>query len=373
MVESWKKELTLDSRRIAIKKAKARVSVVIVTYKSTGELPGCLDSLLKQVLPIEIFMVDNASPDETPRMVLDYAARHDHIHAILNRENIGLAAGNNMPLGKCEGDYVLMLNPDTILCDGSLQQMVDFLDQNPDVGVVGPKNLYEDGTPHVSAHRNWGLLHVLAWRVAPYRLTRGLYNRLSAYEVQDALFVSGACLMIRRTIFEELGGYDPEYFLTAEDACDLCIRVRQSGYRVVFLSDTKVFHFTGRSAVQVPYIVVWHGNQGTVYHFLKHKGVLQAFIVSLLLITAAAARVIIALIAGIVTKRYRDVARVYASVLWGLVVRNPILVNGGRRHEPVRHMVLEPGWKQDIPKQAQSTRWESPRDEAPVSSDSVGQ
>ena len=175
-----------------------RISVIIVTYRSMTELPACIESLLGQSVPIEIFLVDNASPDETPKLAAEYASRHENIHAILNRENVGLAAGNNVPLGKCRGDYVLALNPDTVLCQNSLERMVDYLDRNPDVGVLGPKNLYADGTPHVSAHRDWGLMHVLIWRVLPYRFSRQLHDQLSTYKSLDPLFVSGACLLIRR-------------------------------------------------------------------------------------------------------------------------------------------------------------------------------
>jgi len=301
-----------------------RVSVIIVTYRSVTELPACIESLLRQSVPIEIFLVDNASPDETPKLAAEYASRHENIHAILNRENVGLAAGNNVPLGKCRGDYVLALNPDTVLCQNSLERMVDYLDRNPDVGVLGPKNLYADGTPHVSAHRDWGLMHVLIWRVLPYRFSRQLHDELSTYKSLEPLFVSGACLLIRREIYERIGGYDPEYFLTIEDVCDLCIRAKRSGCRVVFLPEAEIFHFTGRSGVQAPYIVVWHGNRGTVYHFLKHKGILQALLVSLLLIGAAAARVAVASILSIAKRQYRDVARIYAKVLWNLIVENPI-------------------------------------------------
>jgi len=327
----------IENKKALRNDARPRVSVVIVTYKSVGEIPDCIESLLKQSVPVEVFLVDNASPDNTPQMIADYAARFENIHAILNKENIGLAAGNNSALGKCQGDYVLILNPDTLLRDNSLERMVDFLDRNPDVGVLGPKNLYQNGTPHVSSHRHWGLLHVLTWRVAPYRFTRGLYNWLSSYKYQDVLYVSGACLLIRREIFEQIGGYDPEYFLTTEDVCDLCIRARETGCRVVFLPDAEVFHFTGRSGAQAPYIVVWQGNRGTVYHFLKHKGIVQALTVSFLLIIAAAARAVIAAILGIAEKRYRSVARIYASVFWSLLVRNPIRVNGWRLSTAAPH------------------------------------
>lgn len=301
-----------------------KVSVIIVTYGSSNEIPDCVESLQRQSVPVEIFLVDNASPDNTAQVVSDYAARFPNVRAILNKENVGLAAGNNTPMGECRGEYLLMLNPDTVFRNDSLQHMVEFLDRNRHVGVVGPKNVYENGEPHVSFERHWGLRQVLMWRVLPYRFPRLLHDRFSSYETQDVLFVSGSCLLIRRNIFEQIGGYDPEFFLAIEDVCDLCLRVKQSGSRVVFLADQEVVHLTARSCVQAPYIVVWQGNRGAVYYFWKHKGIFQALLVSLLLLMAAAARVVTGAIVGIAKKRYRSVARIYARVFWDLLVRNPI-------------------------------------------------
>jgi len=287
--------------------------------------------LSKQSVPFEIFLVDNASPDNTAQILTKYAKDFENVHVILNKENVGLAAANNSPLGKCQGDYILILNPDTLLRENNLFLMVDFLDQNPDVGVVGPKSVYADGTPHTSFHRHWGLLHVLLWRVLPYRVPRSLYDRFSTRKCQDVLFVSGACLLLRRGIFEQIGGYDPEYFLTVEDACDLCIRAGKTGGRVVFLPNAEVLHITGRSAAHVAqYIVAWQAYRGTIYHFLKHKGVGQALIVSALLIVSSAARLLTAALLGFTKERYRNVARIYGKVFWSLLVRNPIRVKGGR-------------------------------------------
>ena len=149
-----------------------KVSVIIVTYNSTQELPGCIESVLRQTPHMEVFLVDNASPDSTPEMVTDYGARFDNIFPILNTENIGLAAGNNCPIGKCKGDYVLILNPDTVLRDDTLERMVNLLDENPDIGVLGPKSLYEDGTAHVSFFHHWGFLQIWFWRILPYQMSR---------------------------------------------------------------------------------------------------------------------------------------------------------------------------------------------------------
>lgn len=301
-----------------------RVSVVTVTYCSCNEIPSCIGSLLEQPVPVEIFLVDNASPDDTAQVVTSYAKQFDNIHAILNKDNIGLAAANNLPLGKCQGDYVLILNPDTLLRNDTLSHLVTFLDRNPDVAIVGPKNVYEDGTPHSSFHRHWGLGHILMWRILPYRFTRSLYNGFSSYKRQDKLFVSGACLMIRRNTFERIGGYDPEYFLTVEDACDLCIRAQKTGGRVVFLPEAEVVHLGGRSGAHAPYIAVWHGYCGSIYHFLKHNGTAQAVIVLTLLLISSSLRAAIASVMGVFNRRYRSIARIYGLVFWSLLVRNPI-------------------------------------------------
>jgi len=307
-----------------------RVSVIVVTYCSSNEFVDCIDSVLRQPVPTEVFLVDNASPDKTGQMVADYAARFENVRAILNEQNLGLAAGNNAALGSCRGDYVLFLNPDALLREDTLSRLVNFLDRNQDVGVVGPKNLYADGKPHSSFHKHWGLLHVLLWRILPYRFARAYYDRFSSYKFHDPLFVSGACLLIRRSVFERIGGYDPEYFLTVEDACDLCIRARETGCRVVFLPNAQVVHIGGRSAVQAPYVVVWQGYRGTIYHFLKHKGFAQAPIVLMLLLISAGVRSVIAAALGIFSEKYRSIARIYARVWWNLLFHNPITAMGLR-------------------------------------------
>ena len=226
-----------------------------------------------------------------------------------------------------------MLNPDTLFRNSStLEHMVEFLDRNKDIGVVGPKNVYGNGDPHRSFERKWGLWQIVKWRVIPNRFPRLLYDRFSSYKTQDVLFVSGSCLLIRRNIFEQIGGYDPEYFLTIEDVCDLCIRVKQAGSRVVFLGEEEVVHLTGRSAAHAPHIGVEYGNRCTVYHFLKHKGLVQAFGASLLLLFASAARIAGATILGGVSKRYRNIARTYSRVFWSLLVSNPIW--NGRAESP---------------------------------------
>jgi GT2 family glycosyltransferase len=160
--------------------------------------------------------------------------------------------------------------------------------------------------------------------VIPNRLPRLLGDRHSSYRFQDVVFVSGACLLIRRNIFEQIGGYDPEYFLTIEDVVDLCIRARATGCRVVFFPQVEMYHYGGRSGMQVPFFSVWQGSRGTIYHFLKHKGTVSAVLVTGLLIASATIRLLVALALSIALPRYRKTAGIYAKLLPALLLENPL-------------------------------------------------
>src|ERR1035437_3698165 len=122
-----------ESRNVSPDSGRLKVSIIVFTYRSTRELPECIDSVLSQGVPLEMFLVDNASPDGTPEMAANYAAAHRNIHAILSPENVGLAAANNIPSEQCKGDYILLLNPDTMLPAGSVGRMVAYLDENADI------------------------------------------------------------------------------------------------------------------------------------------------------------------------------------------------------------------------------------------------
>lgn len=302
-----------------------RVSVITVTYRSVGELPACLESLDRQQVPLELFLVDNASPDATPELVRVEAARHENVHAILNRENRGLAFANNQPLGRLRGEYVLILNPDTALRDGALAGLVRYLETHPEVVAVGPKNVYEDGTPHSSYHKSWTVGHVMLWRLVPYALVRRLHDRNARYRETEVRFVSGACLLMRREAFERIGGYDPQYFLTVEDACDLCIRASRAGGKVVYYPAVEVMHLCGRSSAGVSFLVTWESLRGAVYHFHKHHGVLAGLLVTAIFLLNHLVRSLLVLIATPLRPRLFPRIGRYAELSWKLVAESPML------------------------------------------------
>jgi GT2 family glycosyltransferase len=227
----------------------ARVSIIIVSYFVRQEVEDCLDELKKSDIPLEVFVVDNASTDGTYEMLLEKYGDWQALKSIRSPENVGLARANNIPLARLTGEYTLILNPDTIPTPTVLRQLVEYLDQHPDVGVVGPKSLYGDGTPHSSFHGRWTPLHIFLWSTVPRQWTSWWYDRPARLERhRDVMFVSGACLLIRTATFQKIGGYDDAYFLAVEDAADLCRRAAATGLRVVYYPEAEIVHYGARSS-----------------------------------------------------------------------------------------------------------------------------
>lgn len=294
------------------------VSVVIVSYNSKNELPKCLESVRDQEIACEIFIVDNASADGSRELLESYSQRFPEITTIFNSENRGLAYANNQPINMCTGEYILVLNPDTVLLKGSVQSMLDYLELDETAGVVGPKCYYEDGKPHVSFQRNWSVFHIILRKFA-FPSIKYLYNRFSDYQKRDVLYVSGACLMVRRELFVEIGGYDEHFFLAIEDVADLCLRSKQRGYRTIFLPDAEIIHLGGRSHSSLRFLSHYHSCQGSLYYVAKHKGRFQFLLLfSAIVFIFAFKSVYSMLLCTFFPRRYKGRARTYVALMKAL-------------------------------------------------------
>jgi len=227
---------------------RPRLSIIIVSYFVRQEVEDCLNELKKSDIPLEVFVVDNASTDGTYEMLVEQYGDWSALRSIRSPDNVGLARANNIPLEQLTGEYTLILNPDTIPTPRVLRQLVAYLDEHPDVGVVGPKSLYADGTPHSSFHGHWTLLHILLWSTIPRNWTSWWYDRPSRLRERDVLFVYGACLLIHTHTFKQIGGYDDRYFLEVEAAADLCRRAAATGLRVVYYPAAEIVHYGARSS-----------------------------------------------------------------------------------------------------------------------------
>lgn len=305
---------------------KRGVSIICVTYNSANEISAFRNSLDEQGILFEVFFVDNASSDATVPILKAMAADDPRISVTFNSINVGLAVANNQPTRELTYDYVAIINPDVILHPGTLGRLIKYLETHPDVAVVGPVNVDERGEPHSSFHGAWTLFHLFIWRVLPVAITGRVYRLLRKYGEQDVRFVSGACLVARRADYVTIDGYDPNYFLTVEDACDLCIRLcnLRPELRIRVVPEAKVTHLRSRSAVTVPLIVLWEGARGSVYHFFKHHGLLSGLCATAILLLASTLRLLPALPLAPFILRFRRVAKNHAVVVWRLIARNPI-------------------------------------------------
>ncbi|MCE5314977.1 MAG: glycosyltransferase family 2 protein [Armatimonadota bacterium] len=247
------------------------VSVVIVNWNTRDLVLDCISSILANVqdLAIEIVVVDNNSSDGS---VAAISERFPKVNIIASERNLGFAAGNNLGLRSASGDYVLLLNPDTVVLDDAIRQMRDFLANRPDAGAVGCKLLNEDGS---NQECFWMRFPDTRWL-----LKQALYlNKLNRLEtgalqaVNQAFPVAhllGACFMMRRSQLEELGGFDESYFLYLEET-DLFFRLADKGLAIYHMPGARVVHYGQQSSRKA---ADWANVQlqRSMYQFLMRSG-----------------------------------------------------------------------------------------------------
>lgn len=286
---------------------QALLNIIIVTYNSECEIEKCIDSIFNgSYKNLNIIIVDNASQDSTPKKLKSIAENHVNVEVILNLENRGLASANNQAFNLCSGDFILILNPDTILQSNTLELMVKYLHNHSDVGIVGCKNIYENGKPHRSFFRDWTIYHILLWRLCPNVIIRNIDNKFTKYEEANVLFVSGACLLIRYKLFRDIEGYDEYFFLSVEDAADLCLRAREKGYRTVFFPKAEVTHLGGRSHRPKPGMVLYYGFQGSIYFLKKNRSNFQSQSLRIILIANTIYRIFYSFVLSFWKHEYKE-------------------------------------------------------------------
>lgn len=261
------------------------VSVIIVSWNVAALLRQCLDALLspevKEDLEVEIIVVDNASSDNSVEVAQRFTS--DKVTLITNKTNIGYGRANNMGLVVASGAWLLILNPDTVPLSGSLKHLLCFAERHPRAGIVSPRLLNEDGTIQEAAFRFPTLMMALLDlfplpKLLPGRLRRGiLRSRLNGrypgnesarqpYRIHHSL---GACMLINRAAYGEVGGFDERIFMYAEEI-DLALRYRREGWEAWQVPAAKVIHLGGQSTRQVPARMQFELWRARLYLYRKH-------------------------------------------------------------------------------------------------------
>jgi GT2 family glycosyltransferase len=228
-----------------------QLSIIIVTYNSRRDIDAALRALTLPAPAVshEILIIDNASTDGTPSSV---RSAWPAVRTIDAGANLGFAKANNRGIRESTGELVLLLNPDTRVSPGAVDRLVAVLDARPDAAIVGPRIVDGEGRAELSFGRMIAPLTELLQKILVVGHDRGMPVIAAAVErmtkrSREVDWVSGACLMIRRTDLEAAGLLDERFFLYTEDV-DLCATVRARGRKVFFTADVQIEHLRGRSA-----------------------------------------------------------------------------------------------------------------------------
>jgi len=229
------------------------ISIIIVNYNVKEFLQNLLHSLEKASSNIstEIIIVDNASDDGSVEFIRE---KFPEVKIIANKINLGFGKANNQALKQASGKYILLINPDSVVSEDTFERMITFFENNPTAGLAGCKILNPDGTLQLACRRSFpgpwtsfckvtGLstLFPKSKLFARYNLT--YHDENKTYEV-DA--VSGSFMMIRKEVYDNVGGFDEDFFMYGEDL-DLSYRIQKAGYKVYYVHETQIIHYKGES------------------------------------------------------------------------------------------------------------------------------
>jgi GT2 family glycosyltransferase len=253
------------------------ISIVIVGWNARHYLELCLESLATAPprRSMEIFVVDNASTDGTADMI---SARFPWVKLIKSDENLGFAKGNNLSIPNCRGRYIALVNPDVIVLPGCLDALADYLDQNPKVGIAGPRVLNADMTLQCSCRRFptlWNNFCSATGLATVFKHSKFFSGEEMFYFPHDRTcpvdVLSGCFSMIRREALDDVGLLDPGLFMYGDDV-DWCRRCWKAGWEVVFFPGAKAIHDRGRITAPYPVRFAVAKQDSILYYWRKHHG-----------------------------------------------------------------------------------------------------
>lgn len=263
------------------------LSIVVLNWNVRDLLDRCLTSLRSDRYILEIVVVDNASHDDSVAVV---RAKYPHVLLITNQENRGFTGGNNQGIEASHGRYVMVLNPDTEVLGDALDRLVVYLDEHPGVGAIGPQLLNPDRSIQSSRRRFPTLTTALfesTWLqgLAPKRiLTRYYMDDVPSTATHEVDWLNGACTVFRREALDQVGLYDARNFFMYSEELDLCRRVKEANWKVVYLPEAQVVHYVGKSSEQAVAARHIHFQTSKVHYFRKWHGAFPANLLRLFLL-----------------------------------------------------------------------------------------
>lgn len=280
-----------------------KLSVVIVNYNVEHFLEQCLHSVFKSLktIPSEVFVVDNNSVDGSVTMVKE---KFPQVLLIENKKNTGFSYANNQAIKQSKGEYVLLLNPDTVVEEDTFEKVIAFMDAHPDAGGLGVKMIDGKGkflpeskrglpTPAVAFYKIFGLSRLFPRSKTFGRYHLGFLDKDKTHEVE---ILSGAFMLMRKTALDKVGLLDETFFMYGEDI-DLSYRILLGGYKNYYFPETRIIHYKGESTKKssVNYVFVFYRAMVIFAekHFSQHNAKLFSFLINLAIYLRAGAAIFV--------------------------------------------------------------------------------
>ena len=255
-----------------------KLSIIIVNYNTYYLTKQTIESIIQQTYPFnyEILLVDNASSDGSIQALKeDFKDKQDIIHIIENTENLGFGKANNIGAAQSRGEYILLLNSDTVVVEDCLEKCIGYIQQDQTIGALGCKVVLADGSLDHACKRGFptrkaSLYYFLKLdKKNPQKY--GLYDALHLHEDEigevDALM--GAFMLMPRKVVDEVGLFDEDYFMYGEDI-DLCYRIKAAGYKVVYYPKGHIIHYKGGSSKKRRTKVIYDFLEAMWIFYRKH-------------------------------------------------------------------------------------------------------
>ncbi len=317
-----------------------KLSVIIVNYNVSHFLNQCLFSVNNALQNIqgEIFVIDNNSVDDSVKMVRE---NFPDINLIVNKENVGFAKANNQAIRKAKGEYILLLNPDTVVEDNTFEKVIHFMDSHPEAGGLGVKMVDGSGkflpeskrglpTPSAAFFKIFGFSKLFPRSKKFSRYHLGFLDEDKIHEV-DVL--AGAFMLLRKSVIDKIGALDEDFFMYGEDI-DLSYRITQAGYKNYYFPETQIIHYKGESTKKgsINYVLVFY--KAMIIFSRKHFTAKKTRSLTLLINLAVYFRALLALFSRISEKVFLPFsdAIILITGLW--IIKNYwashyIYINGG--------------------------------------------
>jgi len=252
-----------------------KTSVIIVNFNCGTLLTDCVRSVLASTVPVEVFVSDNGSVDNSIQH-LQQEICDKRLHIIMNGKNLGFAKASNMLLSETNGDFLLFLNPDCQIHPDTIEGMQDAVAVHSDVGMAGCLVRNTDGSEQAGCRRRVPtpartLIRILHLdRPFPFLREKGIamYQEPLPDEPIHVEAISGAFMLVRRDSIEDVGPMDERYFLHCEDL-DWCMRFRMKDWKILFVPAVEAMHAKGACGINRPIRVEWHKHCGMIRFYRK--------------------------------------------------------------------------------------------------------